>query len=32
MEIQPTALHERVSFFCGNREMVEKAEEFMKEA
>jgi fructose-1,6-bisphosphatase I len=32
MELQPTALHERVSFFCGNYEMVEKAEEFMRNA
>jgi|TARA_B110000263_G_scaffold206281_1_gene187207 fructose-1,6-bisphosphatase I len=30
MEIQPNELHERVSFFCGNVEMVEKAEEFMR--
>ena len=30
MEIQPKELHERVSFFCGNSEMVEKAEGFMK--
>jgi fructose-1,6-bisphosphatase I len=29
MEIQPTALHERVSFFCGSLNMVKKAEEFM---
>jgi fructose-1,6-bisphosphatase I len=29
MDIEPTELHERVSFFCGNSEMVEKAEEFL---
>ena len=29
MEIQATELHERVPFFCGSRNMVEKAEEFM---
>ena len=32
MEIQPTELHERVPFFCGSYNMVEKAEEFMAEA
>jgi fructose-1,6-bisphosphatase I len=32
MELQPTALHQRVPFFCGNKEMVEKAEEFMTKA
>ncbi len=32
MEIQPTALHQRVPFFCGNKEMVEKAEECMTKA
>ncbi len=32
MEIQPSALHQRVPFFCGNQEMVEKAEECMKKA
>jgi fructose-1,6-bisphosphatase I len=30
MEIEPTALHQRVPFFCGSYNMVEKAEEFMK--
>jgi len=30
MEIQPEALHERVPFFCGSKNMVEKAEEFMQ--
>lgn len=29
MDIQPTELHQRVPFFCGNKDMVEKAEEFM---
>ncbi len=29
MEIQPTALHQRIPFFCGSKNMVEKAEEFM---
>ncbi len=29
LEIQPTTLHQRVPFFCGNTKMVEKAEEFM---
>lgn len=29
MEIKPTELHQRVSFFCGSKNMVEKAEEFM---
>ncbi len=32
LEIKPTELHQRVPFFCGNKEMVEKAEEFMKNA
>ena len=32
MEIQPTELHQRVPFFCGSYNMVEKAEEFMKAA
>jgi fructose-1,6-bisphosphatase I len=32
MEIQPNELHERVPFFCGSPNMVEKAEEFMKNA
>lgn len=30
MEIQPTELHQRVPFFCGSYNMVEKAEEFMR--
>jgi fructose-1,6-bisphosphatase I len=29
MEIEPTELHERVPFFCGSYNMVEKTEEFM---
>jgi fructose-1,6-bisphosphatase I len=29
MEIEPKELHERVPFFCGSYNMVEKAEEFM---
>lgn len=29
MDIEPTELHQRTPFFCGNREMVEKVEEFM---
>ena len=29
MEIQPTELHQRVPFFCGSKQMVSKAEEFM---
>lgn len=32
MEIKPTELHERVPFFCGSKNMVTKAEEFMKNA
>lgn len=30
LEIQPSELHERVPFFCGSKNMVEKAEEFMR--
>jgi len=30
MDIEPTELHERVPFFCGSKNMVEKAEEFME--
>ena len=29
LDIEPTELHQRVPFFCGNRDMVEKVEEFM---
>ncbi len=32
MDIQPTELHERVPFSCGSKNMVEKAEEFMRNA
>ncbi len=32
MDIEPTELHQRVPFFCGSKNMVEKAEEFMKNA
>ena len=32
MDIEPTELHERVPFICGSKNMVEKAEEFMKMA
>ncbi|WP_373056628.1 class 1 fructose-bisphosphatase [Zunongwangia sp. H14] len=31
MDLEPKELHERVPFFCGNKDMVEKAEDFMKE-
>ena len=31
MDIDPTELHQRVPFFCGSKQMVEKAEEFMTE-
>jgi fructose-1,6-bisphosphatase I len=30
MEIDPTELHQRVPFICGSKNMVKKAEEFMK--
>lgn len=29
MDLQPDELHQRVPFFCGSKNMVEKAEEFM---
>ncbi|HPF97558.1 MAG: class 1 fructose-bisphosphatase [Flavobacteriaceae bacterium] len=32
MDIQPTQLHQRVPFICGSKNMVEKAEEFMRNA
>ncbi|MBU2949928.1 class 1 fructose-bisphosphatase [Tamlana agarivorans] len=32
MDVEPTELHERVPFICGSKNMVEKAEEFMREA
>lgn len=30
LDIQPTALHERAPFFCGSKNMVDKAESFMQ--
>lgn len=30
LDIAPTALHQRVPFFCGSRKMVEKLQEFLK--
>jgi len=30
MEIEPTDLHQRVPFFCGSKNMVEQAEQFIK--
>ena len=32
MEIEPTELHQRVPFFCGSKNMITKAEEFMKKS
>jgi fructose-1,6-bisphosphatase I len=32
MDIEPTELHQRVPFICGSRNMVEKCEEFIREA
>ncbi|WP_430467272.1 class 1 fructose-bisphosphatase [Winogradskyella ouciana] len=32
MDIEPTELHERVPFICGSKNMVGKAEEFMRNA
>lgn len=32
MEIEPTELHQRVPFICGSKNMVEKAEKFMRNA
>lgn len=32
LNIQPTKLHQRVPFFCGSKNMVAKAEEFMRNA
>jgi fructose-1,6-bisphosphatase I len=32
MDIEPTELHQRVPFFCGSKNMVKKAEEFMTNA
>jgi fructose-1,6-bisphosphatase I len=30
LEVEPTELHQRIPFFCGSIQMVEKAEEFMR--
>ncbi|MCM5664256.1 class 1 fructose-bisphosphatase [Galbibacter mesophilus] len=30
LDIEPTSLHQRAPFFCGSKNMVEKAEEFME--
>jgi fructose-1,6-bisphosphatase I len=30
LEIQPTALHQRVPFYCGSYNMVQKLENFIK--
>jgi fructose-1,6-bisphosphatase I len=32
LDLDPTELHQRVPFFCGSKNMVEKAEEFMRNA
>tara|TARA_R110000787_G_scaffold91628_3_gene193015 strand:- start:6102 stop:7109 length:1008 start_codon:yes stop_codon:yes gene_type:complete len=32
MDIEPTELHQRVPFICGSKNMVAKAEEFMRDA
>ena len=32
LDIEPNELHQRVPFFCGSKNMVEKAEEFMQNA
>ena len=29
LDINPTELHQRVPFFCGSKNLVEKAEEFL---
>ena len=31
MDIEPTELHQRVPFFCGSRNMVEKLQEFLNQ-
>lgn len=31
LEVKPTELHQRVPFFCGSKNMVQKAEQFMTE-
>lgn len=30
LDIEPVTLHQRVPFFCGSKNMVEKAESFMR--
>ncbi|WP_338731981.1 class 1 fructose-bisphosphatase [Mangrovimonas cancribranchiae] len=32
MDVEPTELHQRVPFFCGSKNMVEKVEEFIKKS
>ncbi len=32
LDLEPTELHQRVPFFCGSKNMVEKAEEFMQKS
>lgn len=32
LDIEPTELHQRVPFFCGSKNMVKKAEEFMQKS
>lgn len=32
LDIEPTELHQRIPFFCGSKNMVEKAEEFMRQS
>ncbi|MFY0712330.1 class 1 fructose-bisphosphatase [Seonamhaeicola sp. NFXS20] len=32
LDVEPTELHQRVPFICGSKNMVEKAEEFMRNA
>jgi fructose-1,6-bisphosphatase I len=32
LDIQPTGLHQRVPLFIGNRDLVEQAEKFLREA
>ena len=32
LDIEPTELHQRTPFYCGSKEMVEKAEEFLAKA
>jgi fructose-1,6-bisphosphatase I len=30
LDVEPTSLHQRTQMFIGNRELVEKAEEFIR--